>query len=81
MLAILIVLRHMVVGRIAVVILGLCASGNHRLCGQIDDVCKAPDVLTFDIETRTGFQLITLCEFVQHCVIVFHIVTRYMTNL
>jgi hypothetical protein len=81
MLAILIVLRHMVVRRIAVVILGLCASGNHRLCGQIDDVCEASDVSTFDVETRTGFQLITLCKFVQHCVVVFRVVTHYMTNL
>jgi hypothetical protein len=42
---------------------------------------KAPDVLTFDVETRTSFQLITPCEFVQHCVIVFRVVTHYMTNL
>ena len=36
------VLGHMVIRRITVVVFGLGAGGDYGLCGQVDNVRKAP---------------------------------------
>jgi hypothetical protein len=53
-------------------------SAQHPSC---DGKGNLPDVMMFDIKTCTSLQMITLCEFIQHCVIVFHVVTYYITYL
>ncbi len=40
-----------------------------------------PDVSVFDIKRRACLDLVTACEFLNHCPIVLHIVTRDVPDL